>query len=287
MMRALRILILSSMLCAAVLGAAGCTSRPAKPPAAKSGMGMSSGSSGSSMSRGAIATADNASMAVPSFEASSGVIRVPSVVAPDNGWVIVRSSEPSGGVLGYAPVTKGANKDIALTLAAIDGRQVLILLLVDRGAKRRLDYSAVRPAATLDKPVIVDGKPVEYEVILNGWGAETNPSSALVLAEVQPASAVLDVGYLLVPGPSWVEVRRLDKGVPTERLGLLQRPAGEFHKVPVPMKGARSGDEIVITVLADRGTPGVFEPATRNALLGVDQPWVQGGAVVTQRLRLE
>jgi hypothetical protein len=107
------------------------------------------------------------------------------------------------------------------------------------------------------------------------------------MVEAQKAAATLDVGYLIVPAQSWVEVRRIEKGTPTRRVGLLQRPAGEFHRVSVPLQGARPKDELLVTILADRGALGRFEPAKENALMAVDQPWVAAGSVASQRVRLK
>jgi hypothetical protein len=160
-------------------------------------------------------------------------------------------------------------------------------LFVDRGARGVLDYDPDRVGVSLDKPVIVDGVPVESTVALLGWGAEADPNTALIMVEDQVAAANLDIAYLLVPAPSWIEVRRVEKGIPTERIGLVLRPAGEFHKVAVPIAGARPGDELLVTVLADQGVPGRFEPAAGDALRGVDQPWVPAGVATARRIRLK
>jgi hypothetical protein len=106
------------------------------------------------------------------------------------------------------------------------------------------------------------------------------------MVEDQPAGASLEVGYLIVPGDSWIEVRRIEKGVPGQRVGLLVRPAGEFHRVSVPVKGVRPRDELLVTLLADRGVIGRFEPTTGSPYNAVDQPWVSAGSVASQRVRL-
>jgi hypothetical protein len=241
---------------------------------------------GDPMSAGAIAAARNASMSAPAFGVSAGQITVARVLAPDRGWLVVRSSEPTGGVLGFTPVAKGENSNVAVRLGSADGRKVRVALYVDRGVRNTLDYDPDRPSSALDKPVLVNGAPVEYPATLTGWGIDANPNSVLVMASDQKAGAELDVEYLLTPAPSWVEVRVLRKGVAAEAVGVLLRPAGEFHHVKVPLKGTKAGDRVVVTILADRGTPGRYEPPAAGALGGLDQPWVSAGVVASQQLRL-
>jgi hypothetical protein len=278
-------LLVAGLLCALAICTSGCASPQTPTPGGSSGMGMDGGSASGGMGAGVIAASRDASMSTPVFESVSGTIRLPRVLAPADGWVVGRSAI-TGGVLGATPVAAGENRDVALQLAAIDGRQVRVALFVDRGARGVLEFDADRPSASLDKPVSVDGAPVESSLTLSGWGAETDPNTVLVMVEGQPAGATLEVGYLLVPTASWVEVRRIEKGVPGPRLGLILRPAGEFQGFAVPIEGARAGDELLVTVHADRGTLGVFEPGVRGCLSGVDQPWVAAGVAATQRVRL-
>ena len=70
-------------------------------------------------------------------------------------------------------------------------------------------------------------------------------------------------------------------------MGFLSRPAGEFHQVTVPIQGARPKDEVLVTVLADQGVVGRYEPATDDALHAVDRPWVSAGVIASQRVRLK
>jgi hypothetical protein len=249
-------------------------------------MGMGGGSAAGGMGAGAIAVARNASMSTPTFDAASATIKVARVRAPADGWLVVRSTAPTAGVLGFVAVRKGENPDVELQLSAADTSAVRVGLFVDRGSRGTFEFNPDRPASALDKPVLVDRVPVEYTVALSGWGAYANPGTVLVMVEGQKAAATLDIGYLLVPAQSWIEVRRVEKGTPTRRVGLLQRPAGEFQRVSVPLQGARPKDELLVTILADRGTLGRFEPAKDNALTAVDQPWVAAGSVASQRVRL-
>jgi hypothetical protein len=281
-----RAMSVAASLSALALACAGCAGAPV-PAKGASGMGMGAEPAAGGMVAGVVAASRDASMSAPAFDPASGALTVSRVLAPEDGWLVVRSASAPGGVLGFAAVSKGESRDVPLRLTAIDGRKVRVALFVDRGARGVLDFDADRVGSSLDKPVFVDGAPIESTVALLGWGAEADPNTALIMVENQVAAANLDIAYLLVPAPSWIEVRRVEQGVPTERIGLLLRPAGEFHKVAVPIAGARPGDELLVTVLADQGVPGRFEPAAGDALRGVDQPWVPAGVATARRIRLK
>jgi hypothetical protein len=280
---AVRGVLVAGLLCA--LASGGCAVAKPAPAAGVSGMGMGDGTASAGMATGVIAAARDTSMSEPTYDAASGAIKVARVLAPADGWVVVQSTS-TGGVLGSAPVRDGENADVVVRPAAVDGTQVRVGLFVDRGVRGTLEFDPDRPAASLDKPVSVDGVPVEYTLPLSGWGAEANPNDVLIMVEDQPAGPTLEVGYLIVPAPSWIEVRRIEKGVPAERLGLLLRSAGEFHRIEVPVKGARPNDVLLVTVLADRGTLGRFEPGVDNPLLAIDQPWIPAGVAASRRVRL-
>ncbi len=281
-----RRLLFVGLLVVLVFATAGCVreTRPSQRPA--SGMGMGGGSASGGMGSGAIAVSRDASMCAPVFHSSAGVIVVPRVLAPADGWIVVRSTATTAGILGCTPVRKGENSDVTLRLSTADTHRVRVALFVDRGSRGTLEFNPDRPASALDKPVIVDDATVELPLALAGWGAPANPGTAVILVEDQKAGPELEVNYLLVPAQSWVEVRRIEKGVPTQRLGVLMRPAGEFQRVRVPVKGAKPKEEVLVTVFADNGVLGRFEPATGNPLSGIDQPWVSAGSVTSQRARL-
>jgi hypothetical protein len=250
-------------------------------------MGMSGGSASGGMGAGAIAMSHDASMCAPVFDAAAGTIVVSRVIAPADGWIVARSTAPTAGVLGCTLVRKGENADVNVRLSAVDTHQVRVALFVDRGSRGTLDFNPDRPSSALDKPVVVDRAPVEFPLTLNGWGAPANPGSVLAMVEDQPAGSTLDITYLIVPAQSWIEVRRIEKGVPTTRVGVLLRPGGEFQHVKVPIKGAKPREELQVTILADNGVLGRFEPAVGSPLDAIDQPWVSAGTVASQRVRLQ
>jgi hypothetical protein len=280
---AVRGVLVAGLLCA--LASGGCAGAASVPAGGASGMGMGGTSGPGVTGMGVIAAARDTAMSAATYDAASGAIRVARVLAPADGWVVVQSVSTEG-VLGSAAVRQGENADVLVRPAVVDGMQVRVALFVDRGVRGTLETDPDRVAASPDKAVSVDGAPVGSTLTLEGWGVVANPGSVLIMAEDQPAGPTLEVGYLIIPAPSWIEIRRIEKGVPAERIGLVLRPAGEFHRLTVPIEGAGPNDELLVTVLADRGALGSFEPGAGNALLAADQPWISAGVAASQRVLL-
>jgi hypothetical protein len=280
---AVRGVLVAGLLCA--LASGGCAGAASVPAGGASGMGMGGTSGPGLTGMGVIAAARDTAMSAATYDAASGTIRVARVLAPADGWVVVQSVSTEG-VLGSAAVRQGENADVLVRPAVVDGMQVRVALFVDRGVRGTLEADPDRVAASPDKAVSVDGAPVGSTLTLEGWGVVANPGSVLIMAEDQPAGPTLEVGYLIIPAPSWIEIRRIEKGVPAERIGLVLRPAGEFHRLTVPIEGAGPNDELLVTVLADRGALGSFEPGAGNALLAADQPWISAGVAASQRVLL-
>ena len=247
---------------------------------------MMGGSQGESagMLGGAVAAPKSASLELAKNPSTSDGVIVSRVLAPADGWVVVRSATAPGAVLGKTWVPKGPSRDVVVKLTAADGADVRVALHVDQGTRRRFEFDPVRPESTLDKPVTVEGKPVEQRLALTAYGVEAVANSVLLLAEDQPATGgKLTVRYLLLPGPAWISVNRIEGGLPGKRIGLLSRPAGESQEISVPLENTNAG-EVAVTVFADRGTPGVFDFSPSNPQGSADQPYKSAGVVVSKRI---
>lgn len=233
---------------------------------------------------GVVALERDAAMSAAAVDLAAGVIRIGRVLAPDDGWVVVRSSVAPGGILGAARVRRGENRDVVVRLKAVDGTRVRIALHVDRGAPGVLEFDPARPSLALDRPVLVDGKAVESPLVLDGYGAEVFPNSALVAVEDgHVRGGVLTVSYLIVPGRSWIVVDAVEDGVPIRQVGLAPRPAGEWHEVKVPVAGIADVEELAVTLYADRGVIGRFDRSISHPLSSADQPYVSTGVVASTR----
>lgn len=280
-MRAGRLVVCA--LAAGVALVAGCVGAPANGTPASGGM-MGGGES-AGMVLGVVALARDAAMSAAVVDLAAGAIRIGRVLAPDDGWVVVRSSVAPGGVLGAARVRRGENRDVVVRLKAADAVSVRVALHVDRGEPGTLEFDPARPDLALDRPVLVDGQAVESQLVLEGYGAEAAPNSTLVMVEKgHVRGGVLTVSYVIVTGPSWIVVDAVKDGVPVRQVGLALRSAGEWHEVTVPIARIGGATELAVTLYADRGVAGRFERRGGDPLRSADQPYVSAGVMASTRV---
>ena len=141
------------------------------------------------------------------------------MLAPTNGWLVVRSPVAPGGILGKTWVPQGQSRDVVVRLTAAEGADVRVALHVDRGIKREFEFDPSRPASSPDKPVVVAGKALETRMPLEGYGANAVANSALLLVEDQAVrSGTLTIRYLLLPTPGWISVNKIENGLPGKRV---------------------------------------------------------------------
>lgn len=93
---------------------------------------------------------------------SNGVVSATKVVAEKNGWLVVHRTDEAmkpGPVVGYAPLRKGMNLDVAAILTEEVKRGDMLMLMLhseDGGSKTgAFEYTL---GATEDGPIRVDGK---------------------------------------------------------------------------------------------------------------------------------
>jgi hypothetical protein len=275
------------VLIAACLAAlAGCAGRDVVGDARPAG-GMGMGGSGSAMVSGVVAASGSATLAPGAVADASGALTIPRVVSPGSAWIVVRSASAPGGVLGAALVPAGESRDVKVRLATLDGARVRIALHADRGTPGVFEFDPASPERSLDKPVYVDNLPIEREAAIGGYAVEAVPNSVLLMVEDQrsPVGA-LRVRYLLLPGPAWISVNLVEKGLPGRRVGLLARPAGESQEIDVPLDAPAGPGGLAVTVFADRGRIGTFEYDAADPLGSTDRPYSSAGVVATQRIRI-
>lgn len=275
-----RLLVVTCVLLSTLL--IGCAAAPpeSESEAAPAEGGMM-GAGGIDPLAGAIAAAANASMTLGSAASQARGVKVEQVLAPMDGWLVVRSATPPGSVLGKTRLSKGLSRNVPVRLDAADGTDVRIALHVDQGTRGVFEFDPKQPTTTLDKPVVVGGKAIEAPVVLRDYGVEAGANNVLILVEDQSVqNGTLTLNYLLLPTPAWISVNVAENGLPGKQVGLVMRPAGEYQQVIMPVEGAGPGP-LLVTVLADRGRRGVFEFSTEDPLGSVDQPFKSAGVVVS------
>jgi len=258
-------------------------------PAAGMGGAMGSGAESNGMVEGVVAHSSTAALAPGDVHGTESGVFVDKVTAPAKGWLVVHSAIPPYPAMGATAIPAGTSSGHSIALSAADGTNAFVALHVDRGTPGEFEFDYARPRQSPDTMVYVDRKPVQAPVRLDGFGVNLLANSALLLVKDQRVrGGELLVDYALLPEASWISVNVIEKGLPGKRIGLVARPAGEQQSVRVPLTSAVDpGDELVVTVHADRGAPGRFDFDAGDPFGGSDQPYVAAGVIVSQRILAE
>jgi len=250
---------------------------------------MGTGGETGGMVEGVVADARNASLSAVDVRGTSQGVFVENVTSPVKGWLVVHSANPPYPAIGTAQIPAGESSGHLIKLFSADGTNAFVALHVDRGAPGTFEFDYTRPRLSPDTRVYVDRKPVQVPVTIKGFGIDLLANSALLLVKDQKvAGRQLTVDYLLVPEASWISVNLLEDGLPGKQVGLVGRPAGEQQSVIVPLSApVAPGDDLVVTVHADRGAIGSFDFAANDPMAGSDQPFVAAGVIVSQRIRVK
>lgn len=104
----------------------------------------------------------NAAVKAADQSLAGGTVTADEVMADANGWLVVHRTDQAmkpGPVVGYAPLKKGTNKDVAAILTEPVKKGEMLMLMVhgeDGGSKTGIfEYTL---GAKEDAPVRVDGK---------------------------------------------------------------------------------------------------------------------------------
>jgi hypothetical protein len=266
----------------------GCTGADEAAEAEGGGGGMMGEGGGvGEMGTFVIADASNAAIEPGTSTSSKPGIAIARVVAPDDCWVVARSTTEPGGVLGATRVPKGESRDVLIELDRVDTGGARVALHVDRGAVGEFEFDPEQPSRSFDKVVVAGGAPVEQPASVGGFGEEAQSIAVqLMVNDRIGTEGTLLVDYVLAPGPSWISVSRVTEGLPAEQVGFVS-VAGETWEVKVPLDpNAELTDELAVTLHADRGAQGTFEYDTEAPLDSADQPYRTGDTVVSERVKV-
>lgn len=285
------LLLLAVLLGVSVVLSACSTSDSDAQAGSGSGMGMGSGgpTEGPEMGLGVIAAPGEAEIELAKESTSVKGVEVKRIVAPEESWLVVVSLDAPGGILGKIRIPAGENADVIVPLDTADTSRVRVRLHTDAGRSNVFEYDPTRPERSNDKPVFVEGDPVEGDITLTAYGVEAPQNLGSMLAKDQRlrADGMLLVDYVRLPGPSWIAVHRMVDGVPGPLVGWVSRPEGESFDVEVPIEGVSPGDMLMVTVHIDRGEVGTFEYEVEGPLTSVDQPYTANGIIVSKNIQMQ
>jgi len=280
MKRSLRRLGVCGML-GALLLLAGCVSSETMGPKEATGVW------------GYVASSKNATLAIDASKSTIVSVVASRVVSPGPGFIVATASGEGTGVamqVGVVPVKAGESTNLTIPIMGVMTSQVLLTLFVDHGRQGLLEFDPMKPVASPDRPVFVDGKPVAVTVTVSPAQAPTGSGNAVLDVFDQAASKGLTVTHVVAPGPSWLVVYADQNGVPGKELGRLALSASDLIGVTVPLAHKPAPGGVFVALHTDAGMIGTFERPTSTGATstpgGADTVYVVGGGQVMKRIVL-
>ncbi len=254
-----------------------------------------------SMASGALAATPASQITVRNQDLNTGVIVIDSVTAPQDGWVVVYKNPnfTSGDIVGYAPVSQGANRNVEVTIdtkRVVDQPTLWVRLHADNGVKGLFEWG-LRDFSYDDSPIVENGHDIVAE--FGTWATQGTPNPAPVTpagpapapstTTTGPANAInvttqaLNTGVMHVDSVTaaqdgWIVVYKNPNLTSGEIVGYAAVHQGVNTNVPVTIdtKRVEGLPGLWIMLQADNGVHGLFEWGLRN-LSYADQPVYENG----------
>ena len=209
------------------------------------------------------------------------------VVAPESAWVVVHLDDDGmpGERVGLTHVSAGENANVEVTLKDVTSDKVIVALHADKATQNKFDFDMENKETSPDRPFFVDKAEVAKVVTVSEFGVKAEAGTAAIEVADQPGvTGTLLVKRAVAPTGAWVVVHLDDDGMPGERIGSTQIPAGDTANVSVALDPKiMLGDSLLVAVHADRGALGTFEFDMEDKLNSPDQPFfVDGNEVATK-----
>jgi len=209
------------------------------------------------------------------------------VVAPQDAWVVVHLDDNGmpGERVGLTHVSAGENTNVEVALNGVTSDKVIVALHADKATQNEFDFDMEKKTTSPDRPFFVDKKEVAKVVTVREFGVKAEAGSAAIEVADQPGvTETLAVKRAVAPTGAWVVVHLNDNGMPGERVGFTQIPAGDNANVSVSLDPKITlGDSVLVAVHADRGVLGTFEFEMEDKFNSPDQPFfVDGNEVATK-----
>lgn len=282
-------LLVTTLMAAALAMTLAACSPAAEEPAAEApagGMGMGGGGEGG-MVFGVVAAEGDAWLTFGPDTDRAGVVVVEKLLAPADGWVVVRSTADES-VLGYAHVAEGESEDVEVPLEWADGPAVTVSLHADMGVRGTFEFDPDRVERSADRVILVRRQPVTQPLTLSSYGVlAPSYTSSLLIGDQPGVTDSVYVPYARTPDDGgWISIRLVEDGRPTEVIGYESRGAHESFEFTVPIDGTRLTDELAVTLHADQGERGVFEYDSDDPFGSPDRPFLTAGDVVVEIIRV-
>jgi hypothetical protein len=199
--------------------------------------------------------------AVEQAVGDDGEVIISSVVALDDGWLVLYTDEEGevGEPLGHVAVEEGENSDLRFTVDPyLVTDRLHAVLHSDQGELGTFEFPGV------DTPLEVDGDEVAatFEVDLQ----VTMPQ--ITVSDQGVGTGQVTLESVTANGPGWVAIHTDDEGEPGSILGQTPVSQGTNNDVAVTFNWRNATRQLHAVLYHDAGEPGRFEPS------GEDEPVV-------------
>ncbi len=209
------------------------------------------------------------SVTVSDQEIADGTVTVAEVVSNGAGWIVVHAQADGkpGPILGYAPVSDGANKDVSVQIDASKATQTLYAMLhTDAGEAGAFEF----PNGP-DGPVQVDGK-----VVTPAFEVSIARMPSVTVSDQDIADGTVTVAEVVSNGAGWIVIHAQADGKPGPILGYAPVSDGVNKDVSVQIDASKATQTLYAMLHTDAGEAGTFEFPN-----GPDGPVKVDGKVVT------
>jgi len=210
-------------------------------------------------------TAPANSIYVHNQEIGSGVIVIDDITAAQDGWIVVykRADLKPDMIVGYAPVTKGVNHGVRVTLDTARLKDVPTLwarLHEDKGAKGVFEWGRWGKSQS-DGPVAENGQPVLVTFGTSGSGADLPLAPAISIKSQDTNANKIVVDSVTTPVDGWLVVYKDPNLRPTDMVGYVPVYHGVNQNLKMAIEGQRLDKQKTLwaALYEDKGTQRLME----------------------------
>ncbi|MGO9411604.1 MAG: hypothetical protein ACLQCB_12740 [Spirochaetia bacterium] len=195
-------------------------------------------------------------------------VTIAQVVSDGPGWIVIHKEEGGGpgGVVGYAAVKDGENKDVIVKIDSYTATPKLFAMLhTDAGKVGTYEFPGP------DLPVMLNGEMVNPSFMVSDLDARVVVKNQTIKA----STVVMD--EVLSNGPGWLVIHADSKGAPGPVIGYAEVKDGLTRMLKVKINAAKATPILFAMLHTDAGVVGKYEFPGPDVPVMVDEKMVSPG----------
>jgi plastocyanin len=221
------------------------------------------------------------SVTVADQEIADGKVVVAEVVSDGPGWLVIHAQADGkpGPILGYSPVTDGANTNVLVGIDTSGATETLYAMLhTDAGTVGIWEF----PNGP-DTPVMVGEQVVTPAFVVTGGlaAAEEPIVPSVTVTDQEVVEDSVTIAEVVSDGPGWLVIHAQADGKPGSILGYSAVTSGANAAVRVALDTSSATETLYAMLHTDAGEIGTWEFPN-----GPDAPVMVGEQVVTPAFKV-